>query len=199
MQQHFDEAASTWDMGDVRVATARSIFQTLISRMALGSSMDLLDFGCGTGLLSFQAAPLVNSVTGVDLSPNMVAQLLQKNTPELQIDAVCQDIVNTPLEQKFHGIISSMALHHVEELPALFSTFYTHLHRDGFIALADLETEDGTFHSNGNEGIYHLGFDRDGLRVLIETAGFKNVRFHEACTITKEAKSYPVFLVIATK
>jgi len=199
VQQRFDEAAATWDMGDVRVATARSIFQTLTSRMALGSSMDILDFGCGTGLLSFQAAPMVRSVTGIDLSPNMVAQLLQKNTPELQVDAVCQNIVDTPLKQKFHGIISSMALHHVEELPALFSTFYAHLHRDGFIALADLETEDGTFHSNGNEGIYHFGFDRDALRTLIETAGFKNIRFHEACTITKEDKNYPIFLMIATK
>jgi predicted TPR repeat methyltransferase len=199
MTQKFDEAAATWDMGDVRVATARSIFQTLSSRMALGNSMDILDFGCGTGLLSFQAAPLVRSVTGVDLSPNMVAQLLQKNTSEIQVNAVCQDIVHTPLNQKFHGVISSMALHHVEELPSLFSTFYTHLHRDGFIALADLETEDGTFHSHGNEGIYHFGFDRDALRTLIETAGFKNVRFHEACTITKEEKNYPIFLVIATK
>lgn len=199
MQQRFDEAAATWDAGDVRVATARSIFQTLTSRMALRNSMDILDFGCGTGLLSFQAVPLVRSVTGVDLSPNMVAQLLQKNTPQLQVNAVCQDIVRQPMEQKFHGIISSMALHHVEDLPSLFRAFYAHLHRDGFIALADLETEDGTFHSNGNEGIYHFGFDRDDLRTLIETAGFKNVRFHEACTITKEAKNYPVFLVIATK
>lgn len=199
MTQRFDEVAATWDAGDVRVATARSIFQTLSSRMALSKSMDILDFGCGTGLLSFQAAPLVRSVTGVDLSPNMVAQALQKNTTNIQVNAVCQDIVHLPLEQKFHGIISSMALHHVEELSSLFSTFYAHLHRDGFIALADLETEDGTFHSHGNEGIYHFGFDRNALRMLIETAGFKNVRFHEACTITKEEKSYPVFLVIATK
>ena len=199
MTQRFDEVAATWDAGDVRVATARSIFQTLSSRMALSKSMDILDFGCGTGLLSFQVSPLVRSVTGIDLSPNMVAQLLQKNTPECQVNAVCQDIVNIPLEQKFHGIISSMALHHVEDLPSLFSTFYTHLHRDGFIALADLETEDGTFHSHGNEGIYHFGFDRDALRTLIETVGFKNVRFHEAFIITKEEKSYPVFLVIATK
>lgn len=199
MTQKFDEAAATWDMGDVRVATARSIFQTLSSKIALSNSMDILDFGCGTGLLSFQAVQLVRSMTGVDLSPNMVAQALQKNTSELQIHAVCQDIVRLPLEQKFHGIISSMALHHVEDLSSLFSSFYTHLHRDGFIALADLETEDGTFHSHGNEGIYHFGFDRDTLRAHIETAGFKNVRFHEACTITKEEKIYPVFLVIATK
>jgi predicted TPR repeat methyltransferase len=199
MTQRFDEVASTWDAGDVRVATARSIFQTLISKMALSESMDILDFGCGTGLLSFQAAQLVHSVTGVDLSPNMVAQALQKNTSDLQVNAVCQDIVHLPLEQKFHGIISSMALHHVEDLSSLFSSFYTHLHRDGFIALADLETEDGTFHSHGNEGIYHFGFDRNTLRTHIETAGFKNVRFHEACTITKEEKNYPIFLVIATK
>jgi len=199
MQQRFDEAAATWDAGDVRVATARSIFGTLTSRMALQKSMDILDFGCGTGLLSFQTAPMVRSVTGVDLSTNMVAQLLQKNTPELQVNAVCQNIVDTPLEQKFHGIISSMALHHVEDLPSLFSTFHVHLRPDGFIALADLETEDGTFHSHGNEGIYHFGFDRNVLRSLIETAGFKNIRFHEACSITKEDKNYPIFLVIATK
>lgn len=199
MQQRFDEAAATWDAGDVRVATARSIFQTLTSKMALGNSMDILDFGCGTGLLSFQAAPMVRSVTGVDLSPNMVAQLLQKNTPKLHVNAKCQNIVTTPLEQKFHGIISSMALHHIEDIAKLFHSFYGHLHRDGFIALADLETEDGTFHSSGNEGIYHFGFNRDALRAIIESAGFKNVRFHNTHTITKGDKEYPIFLVIATK
>ena len=33
----------------------------------------------------------------------------------------------------------------------------------GRLALSDLDSEDGTFHSAEAEGIHHLGFDRDGL------------------------------------
>ena len=92
-----------------------------------------------------------------------------------------------------------MAMHHVEDLEALFRSFHAHLRPGGFIAIADLEAEDGSFHSHGNEGVHHLGFERESLRTLIKGAGFVSVRFHHACTVEKEGKEYPIFLVAAMK
>jgi len=199
MTKRFDNAAAQWDQGDTRQNIAQSVFQTIVSRIALLKSMHIMDFGAGTGLLSFKIAPMVHAVTGVDLSEKMLEQIRAKNSDAVEVIPVCQDIMNEPLEERFHGIVSSMAMHHVEDTAALFKTFYAHLKRDGFIAIADLDAEDGSFHTHGNEGVHHFGFDRDVLRETIEGCGFTGVRFHHAYTIEKERENYPIFLVTAMK
>lgn len=199
MTERFNEAAAEWDKKDTRQNIAQAVFQTITSRVALLNHMEILDFGCGTGLLGFKIAPLVRSVTGVDLSEKMLEQLDAKNTSSLQITSLCRDIMEEPLEKRFDGIVSSMAMHHVQDTAKLFETFHGHLKRDGFIAVADLEAEDGTFHSHGNEGVHHFGFEREKLRQTIEKAGFSNVRFHSAYSVAKEKGEYPIFLVTATK
>lgn len=200
MTERFDKAAQEWDKGDIRQNIADAVFKKIVSRIALLNNMNILDFGAGTGLLSFKIAPMVRSVTGTDLSVGMLEQLEAKNTTALHVTPLLQDIMQNPCKQKFHGIVSSMAMHHVEDTARLFETFYSHLERDGFIAIADLEEEDGSFHSqHGNDGVHHFGFKREELRETIEKAGFKNVRFHDAYTINKEDGSYPIFLVTAMK
>lgn len=199
MSERFNQAAEGWDKGDMRQNIAHSVFQTISSRISLLNNMNILDFGAGTGLLSFKIAPLVKSVVGIDLSEKMLEQLESKNSDTLSVKAICQNICEEPLDQQFHGIISSMAMHHVEDTADLFRAFHLHLKRDGFIAIADLEAEDGTFHSHGNDGVHHFGFERDALRQTIENAGFEHVRFHHAYTVEKEAQNYPIFLVTATK
>lgn len=199
MSERFNQAAEGWDKGDMRQNIAHSVFQTISSRIALLNNMNIMDFGAGTGLLSFKIAPLVKRVVGVDLSDKMLEQLESKNTSSVSVHAMCHDIVETPLPEQFHGIVSSMAMHHVEDTYALFESFHKHLKRDGFVAIADLEAEDGTFHTHGNDGVHHFGFEKDTLREVIERAGFEHVRFHHAYTVEKSDTEYPIFVVIATK
>jgi len=199
MTKHFDNAAAQWDQGDTRQNIAQSVFQTIVSRIALDNTMNIMDFGAGTGLLSFKIAPIVHSVTGVDLSEKMLEQITAKNSDTVCVKVACQNIISEPLVEQFNGIVSSMAMHHVEDTASLFKTFYSHLKRGGFVALADLEAEDGSFHSHGNEGVCHFGFERDGLRGTMEKAGFTNVRFHHAYTVDKETQNYPIFVVTAVK
>ncbi|MCK5386570.1 MAG: class I SAM-dependent methyltransferase, partial [Gammaproteobacteria bacterium] len=67
------------------------------------------------------------------------------------------------------------------------------------VALADLDSEDGSFHPADIEGVFHDGFDRENLKKMLEKNGFKDIQFITAHTVNKEVKSYPVFLVTATK
>jgi 2-polyprenyl-3-methyl-5-hydroxy-6-metoxy-1,4-benzoquinol methylase len=199
MSERFNQAAAGWDKGDMRQQIAHSVFQTINSRIALLKTMSIMDFGCGTGLLSFKIAPMVRRVVGIDLSEKMLEQLASKNTPECEVIPMVRDILTEPLEERFHGIVSSMAIHHVEKSEALFKTFYEHLKPGGFIAIADLEAEDGTFHTHGNEGVHHYGFDKETLRAIIERSGFNQVRFHHVHTVEKESGVYPIFLVTGMK
>ncbi len=69
----------------------------------------------------------------------------------------------------------------------------------GRIALADLDTEDGSFHAADAEGIHHHGFDREGLADLVRAAGFTDVGFRTATEVEHESRRFPVFLLLARR
>jgi len=195
---HFDKRAEGWDSGDIRVNGAKTIADAINAKITLKNSMDIMDFGVGTGLLGFEIAKVVKKVFGVDTSTQMLAKLQEKNTSELRIEPINQDIVKEPLSQTFDGLVSSMTLHHVENLKAFFDVIYKNINKDGFIAIADLETEDGTFHSD-NAGVFHFGFERKELCKIVENCGFKDVKFENINTINKPHRDFGVFLLTATK
>ena len=195
---HFDKKAKGWDSGDIRVNGAKTIADAINARITLKESMDIMDFGVGTGLLGFEIATQVKKVYGVDTSTQMLAKLQEKNRPELSIEAIKQDIVEQPLAQTFDGLVSSMTLHHVENLKAFFDVIYTNINSNGFIAIADLETEDGTFHSD-NAGVFHFGFQKEELCKIVESCGFKNVKYENINTINKPHRDFGVFLLTAIK
>lgn len=195
---HFDKRAKHWDKGDVRVNGALVIAEAIQKRYQFTPDMEIMDFGVGTGLLGFEIASKVKKVYGVDTSKKMLEQLKEKNSAELSIEAIHQDIVAFPLEQSFHALVSSMTLHHVEDLELFFTAIYKNVKKDGFIAIADLESEDGTFHSD-NSGVFHFGFDKEKLVEIVHRCGFSNARFENINTINKPHKDFGVFLLTASK
>jgi len=70
--QRFDQVAGTWDDDPGRVALARAIADAIGREVGLSPSMDVLDFGTGTGLLALAVQPHVRSVTGADTSAGML-------------------------------------------------------------------------------------------------------------------------------
>ena len=198
MIDHFKNKAKDWDKSPTRNSTPQAIADAIKEKITLREDMSIMDFGVGTGLLGFIIAKEVKTVYGVDMSKSMLAKLEEKNTSQLSIKAICQDIVKEPLSMSFDGIVSSMTLHHVEELSAFFVSIYKNLNDGGFIAIADLESEDGTFHSD-NTGVYHFGFDKNALASIVEKSGFKNVAFEKVTTINKPQKDFGVFLLTAQK
>ena len=195
---HFDTRAEGWDSGDIRVNGAKTIADAINEKIVLTNEMNIIDFGVGTGLLGFEIATRVKKVYGVDTSTQMLAKLQEKNTSELSIEPINQDIVKEPLTQTFDGLVSSMTLHHVEDLKAFFDTIYKNITKNGFIAIADLESEDGTFHSD-NAGVFHFGFDKNELCKVVESCGFKDVKFENINTINKPHRDFGVFLLTAIK
>jgi len=198
MKDHFKSRAKDWDKGTVRVNGAQIIADAIEKRFTLTKSMKVMDFGVGTGLLGFEIAKKVKEVYGVDMSPSMLKTLEEKNSPELYIKPICQDIIKEPLKEKFDGIISSMTLHHIENLEDFFRSIYKNLHNGGFIAIADLEKEDGTFHSD-NSGVFHFGFEEEELISIVLEAGFKDVNIETINTIKKPHRDFGVFLLSARR
>ena len=195
----FAHKSKNWDMKSRRVTNARNIAELIVKNIKLNKEMEIMDLGAGTGLLGFFIAPFVRKIVAVDNSPSMLIEFENKcNEFQCETEAVEKDFSKETLDRKFDGIISSMTIHHLEEILALFHKLYAMLNDGGFIAIADLDTEDGSFHSD-NTGVFHHGFDREALAAIAEEAGFKDVKFDTASTINKPHRDFTVFLLTARK
>ena len=199
MNDLFQHKAGDWDARPAPVQISAGVGRALLERVTLRDDMTVMDFGAGTGLICAHVAPHVGRVYAVDVSAAMLEQLTAK--PELQgkVEAMHVDILITPLPHQIDLIVSAMAMHHVEDTDRLLQAFADHLAPGGKVALADLDSEDGSFHPPDTEGVYHHGFDRDALRAQLEAHGFSDIDFTTAVDVDRDGERYPVFLVTATR
>lgn len=195
----FEDKAGDWDTRPVPAQISDGVFAAMRAAVPLTPELEVMDFGAGTGLVSERVAPLVGTIVAVDVSPAMLERLAAKPALQGKAEVVCQDITQRPLDRQVDLVVSAMAMHHVEDTRALMQAFHDHLRPGGRVALADLDAEDGSFHPPGIEGVYHDGFDREALAALMVEAGFEPPVFTTACTVDKDEKRYPVFLVTATR
>jgi ubiquinone/menaquinone biosynthesis C-methylase UbiE len=205
-RRNFDKEAATWDEVPARVKLAKDIGAAVSDEIVLTSNMDVLDFGCGTGLLALQLQPVVHSITGVDSSPGMIdvlkAKIDRQNLPNVTtqyIDTEKGDI----LEGSYHLIVSGMTLHHVKEIRPLLDQFYRIITPSGYLCIADLDLDDGKFHDS-NDGVFHFGFDRALLRQDFTEAGFEDTRDRTAAELMKPdsegvMRPFTVFLMTGRK
>ncbi len=198
MTDLFKDRAKDFDSNDVPRQLSVNIGATLLRTVKLEKTMQVMDFGAGTGLITAQIVPHVQQVTAVDISPSMLEQLLSKHHLKGKVETICQDITAKPLGRKFDLIVSAMAMHHIQDTDRMVQALAEHLKPGGQIALADLDSEDGTFHHAGIQGVFHAGFDRMSFQSLLTKYGFHAIQFTTAHTVQKEGREYPVFLVVAS-
>ncbi len=193
----FDQNAATWDMSNMRQMLAKNIYDAIVKNIELNDTMEVIDFGAGTGLLSRNIALHVRSLLGVDTSSGMLEKLNELGCEN--ISTFHGDICKFETEKKYDGIVSAMTMHHVEHLDELFVKLHELLKEGSFIAIADLMKEDGTFHAD-NDGVHHFGFDEEYLLSLAQKHGFSNVRYQKIFDVQKEAKEpYGIFLLTASR
>ena len=199
MSDLFTEKAKEWDKNEMVLQLSKETSSAILENIKFNDQMQVMDFGAGTGLITSQIASHVDLVTAVDISQSMLDKLIEKTDLTDKVNIVCQDILERPLNKKFDLIMSAMALHHVKDTDLLLLRFSEHLKTGAKIALADLDAEDGSFHPEDIEGVYHDGFEREDLKTILEKNGFNDIRFVTAHTVNKDSKNYPIFLVTATK
>jgi len=202
---NFDERAATWEKPQ-QINLANGVADTMIRELKPTSDISVLDYGCGSGLVTMRLQPKVRSIVGVDSSTGML-DVFQDKINKSGFKNVSSHLANLEedgsVEGKFNLIVSSMAFHHVNKIPLLLERLYDLLLPGGSIGIADLDKEDGTFHSD-NTGVVHFGFERSYLRTLFEQAGFHDIRDVTATKVVKEVEGkgiceFPVFLMTGRK
>jgi ubiquinone/menaquinone biosynthesis C-methylase UbiE len=202
---NFDEQAKDWDSDPKKVERARVVANAIRNTVPLSKDMKVLEYGCGTGLLSFALQSDLGEITLADTSQGMLDVLKEKiaNSGVTNMHPVRLDLLSDPLPNgRYDLTYSLMVLHHIDNVKKVLFGFHDLLVPGGTLLVADLDKEDGSFHTDGSTDV-HLGFDHAELQKMVEEAGFENISFTTAYEIKKpvgnEEKTFPVFLMSAQK
>jgi len=202
---YFDERAKNWDSDPTKVERAAVVANAIRAALPLNASMTALEYGCGTGLLSFALHSDFASITLADTSQGMLDVLAEKitgagveNMHPIFLELGSQSL----LDSRFDVIYSLMTMHHIPETEAYIQYFHRLLNSGGYLCIADLEKEDGSFHG-GNDPLIHKGFERSELQAKLENNGFESIHFSSVFNVKKivagHEKTFPLFLLVAKK
>ena len=90
MSEFFDKYAPTWDNGCEPNSPAREA----VAFIAGVSGKNVLDIACGTGVMFPEYIEAgAKSITGVDLSPEMVRIAAEKFSDYENIEIICEDVL----------------------------------------------------------------------------------------------------------
>ncbi|NTU94697.1 MAG: class I SAM-dependent methyltransferase, partial [Bacteroidales bacterium] len=117
-QDNFKNKAGDWD-SPMKVEMAKKFVSEMLKNISLSNENKVLDYGCGTGLVGMEVAPLVKSVVFLDNSAAMVNVLENKLGKAFEkheyssenIKVIVGDI-NKYITKDIDVVFSLMALHH---------------------------------------------------------------------------------------
>ncbi len=171
---YFDRVAASFGEQLLPGRTWEGLARSLI---LLAPRARYADLGVGDGLLTLMLAEVASTVTAVDLSPAMLAQLnaRAKQKGIKNIATVEGDIASLPLPEASHDVVvMSQALHHAKEPLRALQEAARILVPGGRLLVIDLLAHQEEWVREKLEHA-HLGFTEPALAQLLEAAGFRNV------------------------
>jgi ubiquinone/menaquinone biosynthesis C-methylase UbiE len=199
----FDLKASVWDQNQMHWDRSLAITNEIKRLIPLNNEMRALEYGAGTGISSFLLKDSLKEITLMDNSAEMIRITKEKiaSNAVKNLKALRFDLEHEQYDMgEFELIFTQMVLHHVSDIDSIIGKFRKLLTKGGFLAIADLYEEDGSFHGEGFTG--HYGFNIESLSEIIKKHSFGDV-VHKTCFVIDrkisetENKQFEVFLVIA--
>lgn len=181
--------------------------------LSICTGPEILEIGCGTGLLSLSIAPYARSLLAVDAASGMIDALKMKlsdpATAAQNVQPLCimltdpEDASLPPAKEgeaqgprrKFDLILSHLVLHHIPELEPLLKTMFGCLKPGGWISLTDFEDfgpEARKFHPEAKMvGVERHGIPRAWFEGLMKDAGFVDVSVETGWKMMKDVERFP--------
>ena len=212
--ERFNAEAAGWDKNPLVHEASREACTALLQRypdlqiQAPGKGLDVLEIGCGTGILSFNMAPYVRQIVAIDAAEGMIEVLKQKlqqaDAPKniTPVAVLLTDPEDSHLpaggndgqRMKFDLILSHLVLHHIPDLQGVLATMLGCLKPGGTVALTDFEDfgpEARRFHPHAKmAGVERHGINREAMTKLMEEVGFRDVKVERAWAMKKQVEMY---------
>ena len=211
----FNAEANEWDNNPGLHLLSAEGYKAILAKvpeLSTGSrTCNVLEIGCGTGLLTLMMAANVKSITAVDAAYGMVAVLkekLKKTGAPSNVMPVCELLGNpedpalppadasnpSGARMKYDVIISHLVLHHIPDLRGVLVTMFGCLTQGGCIALTDFEdygSEAHKFHSKKRmQGVERHGIHVQSMETMLKDIGFVDVKCEIAWKMRKRVEKW---------
>ena len=191
MTDSWDDYAEEWDSNEDAILYSKKAFKTLVDQVSL-VGLNVLDFGCGTGLLTEQISPLAKKIVALDTSKEMVSVLNNKNLPNVTTlsEPLSEDTINkkTSLQKKFNLIVASSVLGFIPEYKSTLIILKSLLASDGILVQWD-------WLSPSNESDF--GLSEEKVESAYKEAGFKLISIKKPFSLTSSKDTMTVLMAVA--
>jgi SAM-dependent methyltransferase len=168
----------------------------------------VLDFACGTGLVSQNLAPYTKQIVGIDISPDMVQVFNTKVynqgiSPDEMQSHVGDLLGDKELDLgKFDAAVSSLGYHHIHDIDLATSRLAHCLDPGGRLYVVDIEHGSGSVHGSMTDeealkqGVAHRGgLEADHIAGAFRKAGLERITVTKAFRVklwvpSEQAKTY---------
>lgn len=201
---NFDKRALTWD-DEYRASRAKIIAQEIKKSIPMKEDYKALEFGCGTGLISFNLYDKFKHITLVDTSRGMI-EVVNSKIQQYEANnmiAYEKDINSETFMAKYDVVYTSMVLHHIDDLAKTIESLAAMINKDGYLCIVDLTKDDGSFHKLEKDFKGHDGFEEEELKSLLSKAGLSDITykvfFNGKKNIEGKEVDYSLFIMVARK
>jgi len=202
-KQFFDQESKQWDDKPGRLEFAQKIATAITQEVHLRSDMAVLEFGCGTGIVSRQIYSSVASILGIDSSEGMISQFntqIEKLGAK-NIIAKVADILNQgSIEGQFNLIFASLTMHHIPNAATVIKRLAELLKPKGYLIIFDLDEDPENLFHQHLPNVAHQGLSRNTVKDWFKDAGLNELKDRNVTSISKEVKdlgekSFQIFMV----
>jgi 2-polyprenyl-3-methyl-5-hydroxy-6-metoxy-1,4-benzoquinol methylase len=215
----FNAEAAAWDANPFVHTASKHACDAILKRFPELSkespTYDVLEIGCGTGLLSLSLAPYTRNYVAVDAAEGMIEVLKRKvasvNGTSSNVKPIAalledpedarlppadsSDSSQTSPRLKYDLITSHLVLHHIPDLHGVLTTMLGCLKPGtGRLALTDFEDcgpHSKRFHSKAKmEGVERHGIPRKWMAELLTEVGFVDVKVEEGFRMEKRVEKW---------
>lgn len=196
----FNDHAKTWDSPE-RIHRAIAIAEALRPKLSLEPHHHVMEFGCGTGLISFAINEPVERLVMLDTSEGMLDTLKEKIAHH-GLTYMTPHLGELP-DETFDVIHTTLVLHHIKEVDQMLEALHNRLKPGGRLAIVDLVADDGSFHAHYKDHDVHHGFNPQDLKLKLEALGLKALEHEIIYRGTKKhgdgESAYELFMLVGDK
>ncbi|KII76656.1 class I SAM-dependent DNA methyltransferase [Vibrio renipiscarius] len=193
MAINWDECANTWDSNTASIAYAEEAFSSLIKTIDI-TGTHVLDFGCGTGLLSQKLSTLVKDIVALDSSEAMIEQLDNKALMNVEpvVDMLTRGLVaiHPAFRNQFDLVVASSVCGLIPNYADVSDIIYSVLDKGGKLVQWDWLASD----ESDPQAMTPARAER-----VLTGVGFSEVTTSVPFEVTTEQGTLKVLMVVATK
>ncbi|MGD8110100.1 class I SAM-dependent DNA methyltransferase [Vibrio sp. TRT 17S01] len=191
MATNWDEYAAEWEANQATHTYAESAFDSLTKAVSI-KGKHVLDFGCGTGLMSQKLAPFAKDIVALDSSEAMIEKLDDKQLENVEpvVDVLSRGLValHPAFRKQFDLIIASSVCGFLPNYSDVMDIVYSLLDEGGQFVQWDWLAE------NDSEGLTANKIER-----VLSSVGFNEVTISTPFEIETPEGKLKVVMGVGTK